>query len=980
MVFKIINIITCLIFIFYYLFLQKYLISKFFCKNSRSEYILIYWIDYIITVLILVLISISFSINLYINDNNKSERNNLKKLLTLIFDEYFPFFFESNFIMDIILSLDLLLKIKKIKINKGKKFKISYMNKFIKKINIMSHYRVIHHLIILSLIYIFDTLIIFLIEFKMESHKNLLIKLYQIIIFILTLGIMIFLSKKNKELIGHQVFFKNNIVETIYNNNKVKLIACSEHLMYKYICDLILIIPYFVQIFYKTDTDIDTDSNSTYKFTYFYSSMFAGFIYLFGFGVMMLSVEGTNFSMLPCILKFLFCLKNFNFYFGDGKKLISKILDPDDTNIYNYNIYFNQSKLFNNEEEIINKLNGINDYSGDQSSVSSMLCKSDTKSYNTIKQNINDSKTQSDLLDEKIRELEKERMKKEKEYSPCNFFIIFKLMYLYYNSNIKVFQNVKKASEENGFFNEISSSKNRMTRKTFGRKSNTNSSDSSDKRITIANMKEKLNRVSKVEKEQLSSYKKYNLNQVMSNIQEYSMKTFFIKYLSKNLNKNNEKNINIISNTSNIKETEIELNNKFSLPPEVIKDKSTIFNNSNNNDLSNTNSNINMNSLLSLYNDNNTDIPLYEFKIESLMNTVLLDLFPYYEIDVKDIINSLNVCNNMNLFYSFFKNKNSNKNYNSYYTSDSFLTFEIYDKNFLSYNQLKSFMNNYKKYFLEKISNFSYTFLPLIVGIFNISYLSYDKVIILYRNPLAFTPNISFHYWLKFFFSQEFDKMETSTNSNDVVDINEIEVINNIKLSNEEYSDTINILDEDINFLISSSFNLDFKLNLFILNDVNKQNNLEDSLINKDKNEELNNGKNNITENSNLMNMIRNTELFPGNNAFDPFNFNFKKKIFGSELISLLENLYMSDLNSNNYIFKIYFTEIFKKSDNDKKSNHISNNENRDITNLSGTNLLANPQDSEIKENNQKLCKFLKNKLLRKIGKSNDIFEEEYHD
>lgn len=974
MVCKTINIIICLVFIFYYLFLQKYVISKFFCKKSRSEYILIYWIDYIITVLVLVLISIFFSINLYIND--KSEENNIEKILTIIFDEYFPFFFASNFIMDIILSLDLLLKIKKIKINKGKKFHIAYMNKFIKKINIMSHYRVIPHLIIMALIYIFDSIVIFLIEFKMKDHKSLLINLYQIILFILTLGIIIFLSKQNKGLIGHQVFFKNNIVETIYNNNKVKLIACSEHLMYKYICDLILIIPSFVQIFYKSDSD----SNLTYKFTYFYSTMFAGFIYLFSFGVMMLSVEGTNFSMLPCILKFLFCLKNFNFYFGDGKKLISKILDSDDTNIYNYNIYFNQSKLFNKEEEIINKLNGINDYSGDQSTINSLIGKSDTKSYNTIKQNISDSKTQSDLLDEKIRELEKERMKKEKEYSPCNFFIIFKLMYLYYNSNIKVFQNIKKASEENGFFNEISSTKNRMTRKTFGRISNVNSNDSSDKRITIANMKEKLNRVSKVEIEQLSSYKKYNLKDVMSNIQEYSMKTFFIKYLSKNLNKNKDKNINIISNISNRKETEIELNNKFSLPPEVIKDKSTIFNASNNNDLSNTNSNINMNmnSLSSLYNDNNIDIPLYEFKIESLMNTVLLDLFPYYEIDVKDIINSLNVCNNMNLFYSFFKNKNSDKNYNSYYTSDSFLTFEIYEKNFLSYNQLKSFMINYKKYFLEKISNFSYTFLPLIVGIFNISYLSYDKVIILYRNPLAFTPNVSFHYWLKFFFSQEFDKLETSTNTNDVVDINEIEVINNIKLSNEEYSDTINILDEDINFLISSSFNLDFKLNLFILNDVNKLNSLEDSLLNKDKNEELNNGKNNITENTNLMNMIRNTECFPGNNAFDPFN--FKKKIFGSEMISLLENVYMSDLSSNNYIFKIYFTEIFKKSDNDKKSNNISNNENRNSAKLSGTNLFGNPEDSEIKENNQKLCKFLKNKILRKIGKSNNIFEEEYHD
>ena len=973
MVFKIINIIICLIFIFYYLFLQKYVIFIFFCKNLKSKYILIYWIDYIINVLFMTLISIFFTIKLFIdNDNNNSE--DFINILTLVFDEYFPLFFVSNFIMDIILSFNLFSKLKKIKINKGKKFNIFYMHTFIKKINIMNHYRVIPHLIILALIYLFDSLIIFLLENIVEENKRfLLIDLYQIALFIMALGIIIFLSIENKSLIGHQVFFKNNIVETIYNNNKAKLVACSEHLMYKYICDLILIIPSFVQIFYNSDSEY-------YKNSYFYSTMLAGFIYLFSFGAMLLSVESANFSMLPCILKFLFCLKHFNFYFGDGKKLISKILEPDDTNIYNYNLYFNQSKIFNNEEEIINKLNGINDYSGDQSTISSVIGKSDSKSYNTIKQNISESKTQSDLLDEKIRELEKEKIKKEKEYSPCNFFIIFKLMYLYYNSNIKVFQNIKKASEENGFFSEVNSTKNRMTRKTFGRISNINSNESSDKRISIANMREKLNRISKVEKDQLSSYKKYNLKDLMSNIQEYSMKIFFIKYLSKNLSKNNEKNINNISKMSNIKETEIELNNKFSLPPEVLKDKSTIFNASNINDLSNSSSNPNMNSLLSLYNDNNDNIPLYEFKIESLMNTVLLDLFPFYEIDVKDIINSLNVGNNMNLFHSFFKNKNSDKNYNFYYTSDSFLTFEIYDKNFLSYNQLKSFMNNYKKYFLEKISNFSYTFLPLIVGIFNISYLSYDKVIILYRNPLAFTPNASFHYWLKFFFSQEFDKMETSTNTNDVVDINEIEVTNNIKLNNEEYSDTINILEEDFKFLISSSFNLDFKLNLFILNDVNKQNNLEDSLINKDKNEEINNnGKNNITENANLMNMIRNTELFPGNNAFDPFNFNFKKKIFGSEMISLLENVYMSDLSNNNYIFKIYFSEIFKKNASEKNPNRISKKENRDSVNLSGTNLFGNPEENEIRENNQKLCKFLKNKLLRKIGKSTDIFEEEYN-
>ena len=362
MIFKIINIITCLIIIFYYLFLQQYVISIFFCKKSRSKYILIYWIDYIIIVLALTLISILFTIKLFINDNNELEKNNFEKILTLIFDEYFPFFFGTNFIMDIILSLDLLIKIKKIKIknNKGKKFNIAYMNKFIKNINILSHYRVIPHLIIMTLIYIFESLIIFLIEFKLEDYKNLLIKLYQIILFILTLGIMAYLSNQNKNLIGHQVFFKNNIVEAIYNNNKLKLIVCIEHLIYKYFCDLILIIPSFIQIFYKSDSN---SISTLYKFSYFYSTLLAGFIYLFSFGVMLLSEERSNTSILPFILKFLFCLKNFNFYFGDGKKLISKVLESDETNIYNYNSCFNQSKLFKNEEEFFNKLNEKNDYS-----------------------------------------------------------------------------------------------------------------------------------------------------------------------------------------------------------------------------------------------------------------------------------------------------------------------------------------------------------------------------------------------------------------------------------------------------------------------------------------------------------------------------------------------------------------------------------------------------------------------------------------
>ena len=981
MVFKILNIIISLVFFIYYIFLQKYLLNIFCCKKT-TKFSLVYWIDYIINILSLTIISLMFTSNFYINkDNEKKILDN--NFFTIIFDDYFPLFFLSNFIMNIIISFQIIVKIKKMKISQNEKYDISKMNKFINKINIMSHYTLIRHMIYLFIIYLLDILIILIDKYKQKEYKYI-IKVFQISLWIVTLIIMLIISNQNKSLIGHQIFFKNNIVEKIYNNNKIKLITSSEHLLYKYICDLLLNIPSFIKIFFNQDSE-------SYKVNYFYSTMFAGFLYLYFFGIMLLSVDSTNFKVLPCILKFLFCAKKYNFYFGDGKKLITKIFEPDNTNIYNYNNYFNNLKQFTNEEDYINKLNGLSDYSGGQSSLNSMVGKSDLKSINTKGQNINLTKTQSELIDEKIKELEYEKIKKEKEFSPCNFFIIFKLMYLYFNFNIKVYQNIKKSTEENGFFNEINNNKNKITRKTIGRISNINNiANSSEKRLSLAHMKEKMSRISKVEFDQLSSFKKYNLKEVMGNIQEYNMKTFFINYLSKNLNKNDNNKTNnksnIINNNKdnelniiNIKDNEIELNNKFYLPPEVLKDKTTIFIQ---NDLSN--SNINRNSISSLLYDNNIDNDKCEFKIESLMNSILLDLFPFYEIDIKDIINSLNTSNNMNLFHNFFKKKYDDKNFNSYYTSDYFLNFEIYDDKFLSYEQLQSFMNNYEKYFMEKISNFSYTFLPLIIGIFNINYLSYNKTIILYRHPLAFTPNVSFHYWLNFLFCSDFDKMETSTNTNDIVDINEIEVINNIKLNNEEYLDTLNILDDDLNFLMSMNFNLDFKLNLFILNDVNNQN-LEDSIFNKDNSKlherESNNNKNSLVENNNLMNMIRNTELFPGNNMFEPFNYNFKKKFFGSELISLLENLYISDLADNNYIFKIYFGEIFKKKNFNKKGNNKNKiniiNEDRNSLNISLNNISDSMKENEIKENNANLCKFLKNKLLRKIGKSKDDFFEE---
>ena len=87
---------------------------------------------------------------------------------------------------------------------------------------------------------------------------------------------MLILSNRNKSLIGHQIFIKNNVVEKIYNNNKIKLVASNEYLLNKFISDLLLNIPYIIKLFYNSSSDL-------FKLCYFYSIMFTGFLYLFFF-------------------------------------------------------------------------------------------------------------------------------------------------------------------------------------------------------------------------------------------------------------------------------------------------------------------------------------------------------------------------------------------------------------------------------------------------------------------------------------------------------------------------------------------------------------------------------------------------------------------------------------------------------------------------------------------------------------------------
>ena len=139
--FKIINTFISFIFFIYYVFIQKYIINRYTEKTDKSQLFQVYWLDYNIIIFFLLSISILFTINLYINDQIDNINVNDNNILNIIFSKYFPFLFSTNFIVDIMLSIHLLLKILKIKKIKNKYYSIKDIRKYFSVLDFIVGYK-----------------------------------------------------------------------------------------------------------------------------------------------------------------------------------------------------------------------------------------------------------------------------------------------------------------------------------------------------------------------------------------------------------------------------------------------------------------------------------------------------------------------------------------------------------------------------------------------------------------------------------------------------------------------------------------------------------------------------------------------------------------------------------------------------------------------------------------------------------------------
>ena len=929
------------IFLFYFInfiLIEKHFFNHLYYKNNNKK-IIIYCIDY--TFILLTLIIISF---FKIFDDNIFKNESLISIKNKIF-LYFPLVYSNQSILNIILSIQLLFKIEKIK-----KQLISNINSA--RYNIIFYYFIKNFIILL-----FESAIIFYLKYKIFNSNKIFyfLWIFQSSLTITSIIMFFFVSKKYKTFLYYSKSFDNNKImeQKKYENNKQCLLASIEQYCYKNICDILLNFPCillytntkFRKNYNRVLNESSNENNNIYFDLYYYLIIFFGILYLYIFGIMLLHLDYLTNEYKEKLLNILFCIKKFHFYFGKGKmiKNINIIFNKNfNEDKVNYNSYFKEVSDYKDTTQIIN----------------------DSFSYSESNSSGINSSSESSTEEERGN-LFKEENRLDYEYSPCNYFIIFKLLYLYYKINKNVFLDLERMNDNN-----ISKIDNNVN-------SPMNIKSDFDNTQIFGSMH------SSIKSEEAKKYKRFRYNSLYQkknkgkalnvNIRDFTIIKEKIDNISKlsSSSKNKliaSKKFTLDELYSNIEDENNDIGN-FSKSFSIIKEKDeSFFNNSSEiDDINKRKSNKNVSVL------NEQEII---FSIKSLINDDLFDINPYFNLKIKDIIKSLDITTNMKLFDKFSKEKYKNESYNNYYTTDSLLSFELYDEDFFSDKKLKYFISSYKNYLFDKITNFSYSFLPFIIGIFKIKYMSYSKVVVLYRNPLTFSYNINFHYWLKYIFNDKERKIEASTDKKDIINIDDIETSNNIMIENYEYKNSLEILDSDLQFLQSTiKFNMNFKLNLFILNDEYK-NDLFD--IDKSEISSMNHNLNNLNDNNIATNaleriMTESMVSFP----IDDYNckkFNFHKKYFGSDDICLLEKLYVNELVNNRYIFKIYFSDIFmrkniREGEENKKTNlHMKGNDENNSNNSSFIiEEFEDDKENTINQNNLKYCEDIKLKLIKNI-------------
>ena len=869
-----INILTLMIFsiLFVIIYLIYFSLVIFYViKNYHSRKLCIFWIDYFILISIAVLFIIIYIFNNLINEPIKGEN-----YLSNLFDNnstvaligsliIMCVTIINSFLFDSITAIKLSWKMNKIKKIDDKDFlALSEKFKDIKIVNILKmNYMYKYYIIFSIVILIYSILFIILYKddepekinsfFNLYNYFNYLLRFYHLIVLALFLVSVIVMNLTKRALLKKQYYNPNRIAQKVYDAHFSQIVYFTDVISFKLVSDLIINVPPLLFL-----------SQERFNTFGLIISEFAIFLYTFigGNGNLVIDKDSKG-GKIGKYIYYWFCMKKVDFHFGEKEH--KEIFDE-------FNFNYSQE-----EQEVINNLNTtiIKNIEKD------LLDLDDDKMFDEratilgLDKNVSNRST--------INKLDKKIVLDFK--SVPEFYLIQKLIMVYFKKNGEMYESAFDSIEENGLdFKKLGQSKKNRRNQIL------------QDNDFISN----LNRISRMS---------------IRNVQKL-----------KNSLKISQKEI-----INSIEEKELfdELQNKLNIKND--RDKST-------------------------------------FTIESLLTSELFELLPFYRMKLNNVLISLNPTRNVKLFNKFIQRNSSISNYiitntnsnisvkssqrkncnnsnttnnnmnndnininleenkkeyesNLYYTHDLYLMYEIYDKNdFVKFEQLKKLIQEYNKYLLSVVETMSSTFLPLIIGIFDIEIYNSEKIIILYRNPLYFSNFNHFNHWINFYITEEPEKMKVSSLFNEVININEIEIRNSLQLNEADYDEIKIILEKDCSFLkkVAHIFPI---VHLFIGNEVQDDpvegEEEANTFKNKNKKRKTNNQ---YIENSILGDLSLNKDI----GLFDDVLENINNSILNNESENFNDMIMQTDDNSlydKEYYYmsgkdirtiKIYFTNFFK--------------------------------------------------------------------
>ena len=507
-------------------------------NNYHNKKITLFWINYTITYTIIILFLASYITNLFLKkkervNNPDSLSSNFLSIIINIFLVMLVYSIINQLIFDLVASFIAYHKIKKMAKIKSESNYLEITLREIKLQDIFNEKLYFIYFIMFNIIHLFF-IIIYILSYidtnisrtngflNIDTFFTYFLKNYYYIIFIGSMIYMILLTRSKNLLINSNYYSQNLFEQKLFKIYSDRALYYSNILNYQHIVQLLLNIPFLLFLLLKFVNII--------SFVILLISIFA---YVYFGGTLYLNIDQNNNSTeFPNFIKTLFFFNENNILFRskDIKEVFQDFIYHYDSN--------EKSKINDLELTLFKKYNIENN-----NDIHNMhpLQTNDDKIFNSSRKlfNFDPSLINRNIASNKRNNSDFPKLNAKKVIdftSLCDYYILYKLMYLYFQENRDVYDNLfKKMNDDTNIFKKILAESNPFKRKSSLGANNSITNNNTfglniNKQDLITNI-ERISRISILDSKKIKTSLKVSSNNIFVSLEEKDLfEEFKLKY------------------------------------------------------------------------------------------------------------------------------------------------------------------------------------------------------------------------------------------------------------------------------------------------------------------------------------------------------------------------------------------------------------------------------------------------------------------